>query len=108
MAQGSRLHVYTPREAQEVFSSTGGRAVTDAHGHFCMDAPGNTYRLVNVLDSEAHILDFGAAICTVVDEGAHTVPLLRGEGGQGYAVLITNSAPAVLASVAVEFGISPG
>lgn len=38
----------TPIEGEQVFSSTGGTATTDAAGYFCMPAPGNAYCLVYV------------------------------------------------------------
>jgi len=99
-----------------------------------------------VLNSETDTLDFGAAMCTLVDDGqavipasvlaqlpylaaddkdlfttkaqvnclfalrhgltAASVPLLRGDGGNGKAMLVTSSDPTMKTSVAVDFQIN--
>jgi hypothetical protein len=62
----------TPIEAETVYSSTGGVAVTDVTGYFCMPAPGDTYVAVYVVGRPPKVVETpetgscGAGTCAEV------------------------------------------
>ena len=143
------IHVSTPASLENIFDLADGQVQDLPLAWDTNQTSGDFVTLVLetiVLDSETDSLDFGAALCTLVDDGEAVipasvlaqlphlpadqkdlfttkaqvnclfavrhglteaaVPLLRGDGGNGRALLVTSSDPTMKISVAVDFRIN--